>query len=575
MPSPDKSLNIKQFRSDQRVLNDSTGFRSCVYFVILYAVVVSIYFFGPLFGGGWPRKLLGTSLWAPDNILNAGILEWGWRSLWSRRLHVFDWVAGYPMSNSLAGTENLIGWQIFFSPLRALGVGAVPSMNTIACLSFLISAMGGAVFARHIGLRSGAAFSTGLIFAFAPTHTLDITQFQSLAICWMPWSVVFIDSFARSGRRLDLIGAVVTTCLTFLSGMYIGIGLCIAIGIWLPVRHLLGVSKLTRTRAVRISEVALSCGLLLLPVFVHYIRFNHEHGLTLSTSYMSAHSLDLVSFLKGSRLLASWNLLLGEGAVNGPGGFFPGFTILVLFVAALWAPLFSKQWKVSLLVAGVALAVLACGPFLKVTSSPLGLADFRIPLPGLLLRLIPGLRVPSRLVLPALLFLSALCGAGVTTFTSRFGRKALCLIVFCLLGELYPASWLIYPSVELPPPAGIAQAYQHLEGCHAAVEIPVSESVPADLLARYVYGASSHLHPVVSYYASVWPKEVQSLQRLASTLPNDEGRERLLQAGVNCVVLHKEPLGNEYSKLLDMFIQNHYLLAFAGEDSAVILLSHP
>src|SRR5713226_1269477 len=114
MPPPDKPLNAKQSCLKQSVLNDANGLRPWVYFVILYAVVVAIYF-SPPFGGGWQRKLLGTSLWAPDNILDAGILEWGWRSLWSPDLHVFDWVAGYPITNSLAGTESLLGWQVFYT----------------------------------------------------------------------------------------------------------------------------------------------------------------------------------------------------------------------------------------------------------------------------------------------------------------------------------------------------------------------------------------------------------------------------------------------------------------------------
>ena len=72
-------------------------------------------------GRHFGEKLLGTALFASDPILNAGILEWGYQSLWSPTRHVFEWNAGFPLHDSLAVTENLIGWQLFYTPLRAFG----------------------------------------------------------------------------------------------------------------------------------------------------------------------------------------------------------------------------------------------------------------------------------------------------------------------------------------------------------------------------------------------------------------------------------------------------------------------
>lgn len=565
-----------QSASWPQIPNGRVESRYLLYFALFYGVIVAIYF-NPLFGSAWQHKLLGTSQWAPDNILNAGILEWGWRSLWAGQFHVFDWVAGFPMKNSLAGTENLIGWQVFYSPLRVLGVGTVAAMNTLVCLSFVISATGGAAFARHVGLGKPAALCAGLVFAFAPAYTVNMIQFQSLAVCWIPWSLVFIDRFAKSGKWPDFAAASLAGCMALLSGMYIGICLCITVAIWIPVQHVFGMSLLSRAAMLRVLAVALASGLLVSPVLIRYLRFNHEHGLTLSVSYMTTHSLPLLHLVKPSGLLSLWSIVVRNQAGGASGGFFPGIIILVLFVAGLWTPVVSKRWKLSLLVVGLVLGVLACGPFLKIANSPIRLAGFRVPLPGLLLRLIPGVRVPFRLILPASLFFSVLCGAGVTSFTSRFGRKALSVIVLGLFAELYPASSLVSGAVNLPPPSEIAQAYQHLEGCHASVELPVPEpeAGPHELLSRYVYGASAHLHPVVSYYASIWPKEVWRLQRLASRLPSDAAREILVESGVNCAVLHRTPLGDKYPDLLDAFVQAGYPLVFRGEDSAVILLSRP
>ena len=81
--------------------------------VLVYTSISVAFFFVPL-AGEWPRKQLGSALFAPDNVLNAGILEWGrWSIL--HGANPFDWPAGYPMTQSLAGTENLLGWQLVFA----------------------------------------------------------------------------------------------------------------------------------------------------------------------------------------------------------------------------------------------------------------------------------------------------------------------------------------------------------------------------------------------------------------------------------------------------------------------------
>src|SRR5712692_414418 len=146
--------------------------------------------------------------------------------------------------------------------------------------------------------------------------------------------------------------------------------------------------------------------------------------------------------------------------------------------------------------------------------------------------------MPFRLLLPALLFASAICGAGAAALVSRFGSKAAAVVMLCLFAELYPVRSLTGQSVDLPPPSAMAQAYQHLDGCSAVVEIPVPEpeNGPHELLARYVYAASGHLHKVVSYYASVWPDEIWALKRAARSLPDERSRATLVNAGINCVV---------------------------------------
>src|SRR5690349_3308821 len=124
--------------------------------ITTYVFTVLAYFAAPL-GPRWPSTLLGTAPFAPDAVLNAGILEWGYRTLWSPFPHIFDWTAGFPLSNSLANTENLIGWQLFYSPLRWVGVSTVAAYNIVLLTSIVLAGLSAACLASHFGAnRYGA-----------------------------------------------------------------------------------------------------------------------------------------------------------------------------------------------------------------------------------------------------------------------------------------------------------------------------------------------------------------------------------------------------------------------------------
>ena len=129
--------------AQQTALADGWPMAAAVYFV-----TAIVYFAVPIWRT-FDESLLGSMLFAPDNVLNAGILEWGYQAMRSSALHLFDWPAGYPQTNTLAGTENLIGWQAMFLPQRLLGLGVVTAYNVCVILSFVISGLAGNLVARR------------------------------------------------------------------------------------------------------------------------------------------------------------------------------------------------------------------------------------------------------------------------------------------------------------------------------------------------------------------------------------------------------------------------------------------
>jgi hypothetical protein len=492
---------------------------------ILYSFCGFLFFATPLGVDGFRHKLLGTSSWAADNILNLGILEWGYRALTSHH-PVFDWVAGYPLKNSLAGTENLLGWQWLYAPLRLMGIGAVTSYNLLMLLTFIIAGVGAALLARRHGLSLFVAFWVGFAFAFSPVRTANMVQIQSMAVCWVPWAFLGLEGFMESPtwRRGILTGVAI--CQTMLSGMYIGIFLLIAIGIWVAAGKQFPKWQLGLVLAGSIS--------LLAPVLTHYTRFDREQGLTRGFGYMVHQSLDLLRLGRPSHGLWLWGYLFKSQTP------FLGLAFIALVLVGVWKmtdALERRQFWTA-----IGLMLLACGPFLILNGNPIHFAGHAIPMPGFVLSVLPGIRVPARLSLVALLFATNLFGTGLTVILNRFGKMAGALVGACLLVEFWPAPWVAAKSVTLPEPNQMAKTY-NLAGCSAIVELPTSPSTgggSAETLSRYVYAAAAHLHPTVSYYASVWPQGIRALQQAAETLPDENAKKMLLKQGVNCLVVHEK-----------------------------------
>ena len=139
---------------------------------LMNGALFMLYFVLPL-GAEFNHRQIGSAMWMPDNVLNVGILEWGFRSLWAANRSVFDWPAGYPLHHSLAGTENLLGWQLAYSPLRWVGVSSVLAFNVLVLLSFVVSGLTATALARRLGLPRGGGMHRGCSVYICPrSHVL-------------------------------------------------------------------------------------------------------------------------------------------------------------------------------------------------------------------------------------------------------------------------------------------------------------------------------------------------------------------------------------------------------------------
>jgi len=516
-----------------------------------YAAVGFVYLVIPL-GHRWGEALLGTSIFPHDAVLNAGILEWGFQSLWSSDLRLFDWPAGFPLKNSLAMTENLIGWQAMYSPMRWAGFSIPAAYNTILVFSLVVSGIGAFLFARRLGANPYGAMVAGFIFAFVPFHLAHMVHLQSMAVCWSPFALYFLDRFLATPTKGDAIGLGASLLLTGLSGVYFAAFLVLIVPTYVLACRVFARHHLQWRNLAGLLATGTLVLVLLVPVAIHYIRYGREVGVVSSAGLIIRSSLAVLDLFRVPSWQAVWS---GTQLTRDPRSTeaFPGLVALLLFVAFLilkWRDVESRRTAKMLLVLCLIPLVLSLGPVLKIQpDAPWRVAGYPIPLPGVIFLAVSNLRVPMRIALYFFLFGAVLAGLGLSAIVDRLPtrlRFPIAFVIVCLLFiEYRPQSWFAAQSVSLAAPLALSEAYPFLrsEGdAGAVVELPVASQngYRTPLRHRYIYGSIGHHRRVVSYIGGLLaPRAIRQLEEAVQQLPSNAARESLVAAGVTRLVLHK------------------------------------
>ncbi len=220
---------------------------------------------------------VGTSdvLWGDDfdSRLVYWIVNWGHHGLCDRASSPGFWNANsfYPHSNTLAYSESLLGMQLFFAPLRAIGV---PPLTSLYLALGAVCVLSAAMTARALDRAGGFSLPEAALVAFCAHFGLSMTSFFihyqlfgfQLAVPFFLHTYLFV----RDLRRGDLVLA----CLLFIEGvcfsMYLAPMLLLLVLLAaLPalLRQVRGRGLIGLARRVGVSApliVALSAGLLYL-----------------------------------------------------------------------------------------------------------------------------------------------------------------------------------------------------------------------------------------------------------------------------------------------------------------------
>ncbi|MEO7368418.1 MAG: hypothetical protein ABIZ36_10695, partial [Gemmatimonadaceae bacterium] len=244
--------------------------------ITLFSAIGAGYFVLPLMTHG-SSVLVGSVLLPADSLLAASILEWGFHSLLTAH-SVFDWNAGFPLHNTLATTENLLGWQFFYTPLRTAGVSVASAYNSLILGSLVISGVGSALLARRLGADRVGAAAAGIIFAYGPFHLNNMMHLQTMSVCWTPFAILFLDRCLERVTAADAIGLVATFCITLLSGVYFGFFLTLILPLYAILSWVFGRRRFSLATAGRLGLIGVGCLALASPLALPYMRFAMDNG---------------------------------------------------------------------------------------------------------------------------------------------------------------------------------------------------------------------------------------------------------------------------------------------------------
>jgi len=406
-----------------------------------------------------------------DPLLNTWILAWDGHALLTDPAHLFDANIFFPLKDTLAYSEHLLGTALPMLPILLISGEPVLAYNVAFLTSFMLSGFGLYLLAlRYTGNRL-AAFLAGLAFAFAPYRLSFIGHLSLLTIQWLPLALLYLDTFmsttSRQSRSAEPFGRVcpersrraqdrrshrslalfaffficqaatswhLAIFAAFIVALYV-------LGNWLTWRATFSWSVLAG-----LGAVALVVALIMAPLILPYLRVLPELQMTrpwdtivafaaTPTDYLAAYPANLFF----GQLTASFRTRPGFVEEH---TLFPGLLASVLTAFSL--RFFSKKGAgpstlrrgsgqarlgtsgsrsvVTILWVILVLSIsLTFGPFLRLEGW--GVA---IPMPYLLARITPALslmRVPPRWMVVGLFSMSLLLGFSLTSIFAWARRK--------------------------------------------------------------------------------------------------------------------------------------------------------
>ena len=297
---------------------------------LLFAVLVLLTTF-PL----WLHPASTMLPGGPDGELFLWTLSWDAHAFLHQPLAIFDANIYYPLRDTLALSENLIGVGAFSAPILWLTGNPVLALNVASLLSTLLCGVGTWLLARRLGLGQAASVVAGVVFAFSPPRFFRMEQMHLGTVHWVPFGLAALHAYLDEGRPRHLKWTALFFTLQVLTSGHGAVFMLIACGGLLVYRVALGepLRLWRRTRDLGVTGV-----LLLAPVVWSVLPYRRvQEGLGLRRT-LENWTVPATSFFAAPTHVQKWILAqMPDARVLETAGayLFPGFLVLLLAAAAL------------------------------------------------------------------------------------------------------------------------------------------------------------------------------------------------------------------------------------------------
>lgn len=282
----------------------------------------------------WAKHLYDHCSDAGDPYLNSWILWWDFHQTFHDPLRLFDGNIFFPLKLSLAFSEHNYGLALPLFPLFALGLRPLTAQGILTLLGFAFSGYGAFRLGRTLTGSTGAAWVTGIAFAFVPYRFGQLPHVNYLFAGWIPIlleaAVLFVRE--RSPRRAAWLGAAF-----FLNGLAVIHWLVLtliplaATALVLAFRAHVETDRAGWKRAVLALGAA---GIALLPFLIPYQRAAKLYGFTRNVDEAREYSAQLHDWMNADPHDRLWRGF-SEFPTPGERALFPGLLLLALPLAAL------------------------------------------------------------------------------------------------------------------------------------------------------------------------------------------------------------------------------------------------
>jgi hypothetical protein len=479
-----------------------------------------------------------------DPLAEAWQPAWGGHALLHQPLHFFDANRFWPIKDSLAFGDALIG----YAPAGLIGSGphaALVRYDLLFLFAYALAFFGAYLLARELGLGPAGAAVAGAAFAFAPFRLEQDGHMQVISSGGIPLAI----AFAVRGIRLRnpwwlffaWVVAVWQVSLGFVLGLPLAYGIAAAVLVAGAVWLLRGRPPVPRRMWIAwAAGVVFFVGMSYLIAHPYLNIADQFPEAKRSTHEVAGFSGPLKVFITAPEESFVWGDATAEirdSLTDIPEKtLFPGLAIVVLALVGMGSSSLSRRMRIGLLIGAVAIMVLELG--FRVENGLLW--PYRV-----LYEVLPGwnaIRTPGRLATFSSLALALLAAAGAEALLRgaaprRLPAWALAAIagVLCLVivteGRSLPFDPFDDQAMPEVPPRDTSTA-----------DIPTPQlHLPARTAKEnraYQLASTDGFPDIVNGRASTNPHTVKQLIRAMDNFPDAATVARLQQYGVRTVIIH-------------------------------------